>query len=64
MKNAKENEQRLLFSKYKKLRNKVNSQIRKESVDFNNNRNDQANDENEIWNVIKEVTKPKEEAVY
>ena len=33
-------------TKYKKLRNQVNNQIKKESLDFNNNRIDNAGNEN------------------
>ena len=41
-----------------KLRNQVNSNIRNETKDFNNNRIDKAQDENEIWKVAKEITSP------
>ena len=47
-----------ILSKYKKLRNQVNSNIRTETKDFNNNRIDKAQDENEIWKVAKEITSP------
>ena len=47
-----------ILSKYKKLRNQVKSNIRTETKDFNNNRIDKAQDENEIWKVAKEITKP------
>ena len=48
-----------MFEKYKKLRNKVNSQIRKDNIYFNNERIKKANDENEIWKVAKEITNPR-----
>ena len=37
----------VLLQQYKVLRNKVTSKIRKENVDFNNNRINQANNERE-----------------
>ena len=46
------------MAKYKKLRNQVNSNIRNETKDFNNNRIDKANDENEVWKVAKEIINP------
>ena len=47
------------MEKYKKLRNKVNSQIRKDNIYYNNERIKKANDENEIWKVAKEITNPR-----
>ena len=40
------------------MRNKVTSKIRKETVDFNNNRVAEANNESELWKIAKEVTNP------
>jgi hypothetical protein len=50
-----------MLKKYKVLRNQVNSSLRKDSVDFNNNRIASANDENEVWKVVNEVLQPKKE---
>ena len=50
-----------MLKKYKVLRNQVNSALRKDSVDFNNNRSTSAKDENEVWKVVNEVLQPKKE---
>ena len=47
--------------KYKKLRNKVTQQIRKDTINFNNNRIDNAKDENETWKVASEIINPVKE---
>ena len=52
---AGKNEKQILITKYKKLRNQVNSKIRAESVAFNEKRVNDANDENEIWNIVNDV---------
>ena len=44
--------------KYKKLRNQVNSKIRSETKDFNNNRIDRAGNENEVWKIANEISNP------
>ena len=44
---------------YKKLRNRVNSELKKDNICFNNERVKNAADDNEIWNVVKDVTKQK-----
>ena len=41
-----------------RLRNKVNAQIKRETIDFNNNRIDEARDENEVWKVAKDIIIP------
>ena len=53
IKKCRNGEKRSMFEKYKKLRNKVNGQIRKDNIYFNNERIKKANDENEIWKVAK-----------
>ena len=55
---AKGNEKITLLNKYKKQRNSVTSQLRKENIDFNNNRVNEAKDDNEIWKIVKEVSNP------
>ena len=52
-------QKKIIMQKYKTLRNQVNSSLRKDSVDFNNNRVEQAKDENEIWNVVIDVLQPR-----
>ena len=47
---------------YKVLRNKVTCQIRKESIDFNNNRVFKAKNEGELWKIANEVLKPKSDS--
>ena len=54
IKKSKGNEKVVWSAKYKKLRNCVTAQIRKDSIDANNNRIDAAKDENEVWKVAKE----------
>ena len=54
-------QKKILFQKFKITRNQVNSSLRKDSVDFNNNRIEQANDENEVWKVVNDVIQPKKE---
>ena len=49
----------IMFEKYKKLRNKVNCQIRKDNVYFNNEKIKKANDENELWKIAKEIAIPR-----
>ena len=39
----------------------MNAQIKKETIDFNNNRIDNAENENEVWNVAKDIINPKKE---
>ena len=58
------NDQKAIWNaKYKKLRNAVNSKIRKQETDHNNNRIDAAKDENEVWKVAKEIISPTQEKV-
>ena len=59
IKGAGPTEKQILFEKYKKLRNKVNSQIRKDNIYYNNERIKKADNENEIWKVAQEITNPK-----
>ena len=47
--------------KYKKLRNRINSLVKSDTIKYNNTRVEQAKDENELWKIVKEITKPKEE---
>ena len=54
IKSSTKNEKILWNTKYKKLRNAVTSSIRKDIIDHNNNRIDNASDENEVWKVTKE----------
>ena len=44
---------------YRKLRNLVNSRIRKDTIDFNNKRITQAETAKEMWNVVNSVNNPK-----
>ena len=45
-----------------KLRNKANCLIKNDCRNFNNERMRNANDENEIWRIASEITKPKNES--
>ena len=41
---------------YKKLRNRVVSELKKDNLNFNNERVNKAANENEIWKVVKDIT--------
>ena len=58
---ATKNGKNVLLNQYKILRNKVTSQIRKENIDFNNNRIEEAKNERELWNITNEVLNPRKE---
>ena len=49
----------VLHSRYKKLRNRMNGDLKKDSLRFNNERVDKAQDENEIWKVVNDLNNPK-----
>ena len=59
LKSASSKEKPVLLQKYKVLRNKVTQTIRKQNIDFNNNRVEEAENEGELWKIAKEVTNPK-----
>jgi hypothetical protein len=54
------NEKIIMHERYKKLRNRVTNQIRKDTRQFNEEIIDKAGDEKEIWKLVNEVIKPKE----
>ena len=54
-------EKKILHEKYKKLRNKTTKQIRKDTIMANGKRIDEANNEGEMWKVIKEINSPRNE---
>ena len=51
-----------MLTQYKRLRNNVNKRVRQETIEHNNNRVKEANNENEIWNIVKEVSVSKNES--
>ena len=53
------NEKQTLMQQYKILKNNMTGKIRKENIDFNNNRIEEANNERELWNVAKDVINPR-----
>ena len=61
IKSAGNQEKLILQKKYKLLRNKVTTQIRKENIEHNNNRVEEAKTESELWKITKEVTESKSE---
>jgi hypothetical protein len=61
IKSAGNQEKLILQKKYKLLRNKVTTQIRKENIEHNNNRVEEAKTESELWKITKEVTETKSE---
>ena len=59
IKNSTNQEKQILLIKYRKLRNSVTQQIRKDNYDHNNNRVENAKSESELWKITNEVVKPK-----
>ena len=51
----------VLMKKYKILRNKTTASIRKDSLNHNQDRIDNAKNEKEIWNIVNDVTNPRKE---
>jgi len=56
------NEKKVLHEQYKKLRNRVTNQIRRDTQQYNEEKIDKAEDEKEIWKVVNQVIKPKEKS--
>ena len=61
IKSADGGEKVVLLQKYRTLRNKVTAQIRRENIDFNNNRIEATDNEGELWKVTNEVLNPRKE---
>ena len=55
------NQKVIWTEKYKKIRNRVTASIRKDTMDANNNRIDDAKDENEVWKIAKDIINPMKE---
>ena len=55
-------EKGVLLQQYKALRNQVTSKIRKENIDYNNNRIEEAKNEKELWTVANDVLNPRKES--
>ena len=55
-------ERATLLQQYKTLRNQVTSKIRKENVDYNSKRINEAKNERELWNIANEVLNPRKES--
>ena len=56
---ASNSEKAVLMKKYKSLRNAVTNLIRKENIEHNNNRVEEAKNEAELWKIANEVNNPK-----
>ena len=54
-------EKGVLIKQYKLQRNKVTAQIRKENVEYNNNRIEEATNEGELWKIANDVINPNKE---
>ena len=61
IKTAQAAQKSVMQQKYKILRNKVTSSIRKENIDYNNKRIIKAENESELWKITNEVTNPRKE---
>ena len=59
--NATSQERTILMKQYKSLRNRVTGQLRKEQVEYNSKRIEEANSEKELWRVANEAINPKKE---
>jgi hypothetical protein len=57
-------EKKILHLKYKKTRNRVTNLIRQDNLKYSEERIENAKDENEIWKVVNEITKPREETTW
>ena len=55
-------EKAVLLQQYKTLRNQVTSRIRKENIDYNNNKVEEAKNERELWNIANNVINPKKDS--
>ena len=53
------NEKKVSHAKFKRLRNRVNSELKKDMRAHNNARVDNAKDENEIWKIVNEISNPR-----
>ena len=60
--NSDKKEKEVLNQKYRVLRNKVTSQIRKDNLDFNNNKIKEAKSEGELWRIANDVIKPNKQS--
>ena len=58
---AKGAEKAVLMEKYKKLRNQVTSQVRRETIQHIEKQVSNAKSESEIWIIVNEVIKPNKE---
>ena len=54
-------EKKVLHEKYKKLRNKTTKKIRSDTIKANGKRIEEAKNEGEVWNVIREINSPRNE---
>ncbi len=54
------NEKKIIHERYKKLNYRLLNQFKKDTRQFNEERIDKAGDEKEIWKLVNEVIKPKE----
>ena len=58
---ASQQEKTILIKQYKSLRNRVTNQLRKEQVEYNSKRIEEANLDREQWRVVNEAINPKKE---
>jgi hypothetical protein len=55
---VKRTEKVVKHTKYNQLRNRENSEFKKDSINYNNDRIDKAKDENEVWKVVNDISNP------
>lgn len=56
-----EEEKSKIQAEYKRMRNVVTNNVRKDTIEYNEDRIEKAGDENKVWKVVNDITKPKTE---
>ena len=62
--NKSPSEKKILYERYKKLRDRVMNNIRRDKIQHNGERITKAKREDEVWKIINEVTKPREDKLW
>ena len=57
-------EKHLILEKYRKLRNRVTTMIKNDRLAENSKRIDEANNENEFWKIVNDISKPNNEPTW
>ena len=57
-------EKKILHERYKKLRNRITNAVRKDNINYNGDRIRRAKKDDEVWKVVNEIMKPKEDKTW